>query len=99
MNEPAFSSLTELLASIAGKSFDEVHGLADIERSIASSQIKEIQHTHKKHAIRVNPNLVEYFDGLCMLLCRLDDPATFCHLPDGYTKQQIESALRKLRLD
>jgi len=94
--KPKFSSLSELLESIKGRSFDEAHELANREYSTASHQIEEIQRVEKMRAIRVNPPLFDYSGDLCQLLSAMEHPGEFFQLPDGYTKRQIESALKTL---
>ena len=92
------NSLVELLATIEGKSRDEAFQAAKAEYAIADSELEAIRRLHKTKASRVNPQLVEYFANLKMLLSALDHQtqAEFFQSPDGYVKQQIKLALLKL---
>jgi hypothetical protein len=72
-NEPRFSSLSELLASIEDKPFDEAKNVVQDEYTTVSHLIKEIRRVHKvRWASQVNQKIAYYFEDLLCLLNTMD---------------------------
>jgi len=92
---PRFSSLSELLANIGDKPFDEAKRVAEAELASANDCREEIVRVRKSKRSQAQCNLIDYFDILRVLLNAMDGH----WFPEGVSNERdrklIEAALRK----
>ncbi len=95
LNQPRFSSLSELLANIGDRPLDEAKRVAEGELASANDCREEIVRVPKSKRSQAQHNLIDYFDILRVLLNAMDGHWFPEGVSNEHDRKLIEAALKK----
>ena len=89
-----FRSLPELLEEITHLPFDDAYPVANDEYKRSCGRMDWVREVHKVKAVRVDPDAVDYFEDLKLLLPAMEGKG-ISPIRSEHSRRLVEAALKK----